>query len=186
MQIQHWSTVSRCQCHWMRRMGSASRCGIFIPARDASIKMRARAKRVYHARARQAATTRSRATSGYHGHACQAATTRSRAKVAAGPRARAPSGYHAPLTERLSAQGAKHNKIRIRYPQHYLDLFLCAQSCSCVRSPAVASVRVACKPGQRVTQPPRRQALAEGGGQRSSKQTTNPPSSRTLRRSAQR
>jgi hypothetical protein len=146
----------------------------------------ARAPSGYTTRARAKRLPRARVPSGYHGHACQAATTRSRAKVAAGPRARAPSGYHAPLTERLSAQGAKHNKIRIRYPQHYLDLFLCAQSCSCVRSPAVASVRVACKPGQRVTQPPRRQALAEGGGQRSSKQTTNPPSSRTLRRSAQR
>lgn len=147
---------------------------------------RARQAGIPRAHARQAATTGSRAKRLPRAHAPQAATTRSSAKVAAGPRARAPSGYHAPLTERLSAQGAKHNKIRIRYPQHYLDLFLCAQSCSCVRSPAVASVRVACKPGQRVTQPPRRQALAEGGGQRSSKQTTNPPSSRTLRRSAQR
>ena len=101
----------------------------------------ARAPSGYTTRARAKRLPRARVPSGYHGHACQAATTRSRAKVAAGPRVRAPSGYHAPLTERLSAQGAKHNKIRIRYPQHYIDFFLCAQSCSCVHSPAVASVR---------------------------------------------
>ena len=74
----------------------------------------ARAPSGYTTRARAKRLPRARVPSGYHGHACQAATTRSRAKVAAGPRARAPSGYHAPLTERLSAQGAKHNKIRIR------------------------------------------------------------------------
>ena len=160
---------------------AASRCGIFILARDASIIMRARAKRY------QARTRAKRTPSGYHALARQAATTRSRAKrlpparakVAAITRSRAPSGYHAPLTDREGANTT-------RYPQHYLAFLLCAQSNLQLRGCAVLQLRqCVCVQarGQRVTQPPRRRWLGAGGGI-TLKQTTNPSSSRTLRRSA--